>query len=37
MVDNLKPVGDGYTAVAMKDGKMLPVKVDKHGKVEPAK
>ena len=33
MVENLKPTGDGYTAVAMKDGKMLPVKVEKDGKV----
>jgi hypothetical protein len=34
MVENIKPAGDGYTAVAMKGGKMLPVKIDKAGKVE---
>lgn len=36
MVDNIKPAGDGYTAVAMKDNKMMTVKIDKDGKVEPA-
>jgi hypothetical protein len=34
MVENIKTAGDGYTAVAMKGGKMLPVRVDKDGKVE---
>jgi hypothetical protein len=37
MVENIKATGDGYTAVAMKGGKMLPVKVDKDGKVEQGK
>jgi peptidase YpeB-like protein len=37
MVENVKPSADGYTAVAMKGGKMLPVKVDKDGKVEQTK
>ena len=37
MVESIKPSGDGYTAVAMKGGKMLPVKVDKDGKVEQTK
>jgi hypothetical protein len=37
MVENIKPAGDGYAAVAMKGGKMLPVKVSKDGKVEESK
>jgi len=37
MVENIKPAGDGYTAVAMKGGKMLPVKVSGDGKVEGSK
>jgi hypothetical protein len=37
MVENIKPAGNGYTAVAMKGSKMLPVRVDKDGKVEEVK
>ena len=36
MVENIKPVGVGYTAVAMKSGKMINIKINKDGKVEPA-
>jgi hypothetical protein len=37
MVENIKPAGNGYTAVAMKGGKMINIKIDKDGKVEAAK
>jgi hypothetical protein len=37
MVETIKPVGNGYTAAAMKGSKMLSVHVDKDGKVEEVK
>ena len=37
MVENIKPAGDGYTAVAMKGSKMVPVKASKDGIVEESK